>query len=199
MKKVLIFGDSFAADWTVKYDGEGWPNMLAQKHKVLNLAQAGVSEYKIHMQLDSINWLNEYDVFICCHTSPNRVPTRQHPRLSDDPLHYAADLIYSDIEYHSSKWYNIFNRSLHAAKNFFNHHYDNDYFETTYKLFRQAIQDRLYGREYIVLNTFPDMKDFIIEENVIDITDVVTKHHGLINHMSPKGNQLVYQRLMGKI
>lgn len=199
MKKILIFGDSFAADWTVKHDGKGWPNMLAQKHHVLNLAQAGVSEYKIHAQLEQINWLNDFDTFICCHTSPYRVPTRQHPRLHEDPLHYAADLIYSDIEYHADKWYNIFNRSLHAAKNFFYHHYDKDYFEVTYKMFREAINDRLRSREYIVLNTFPEMKDFIIEDQVIDVTDVVTKHPGLINHMSPKGNQLVYQRVMGKI
>ena len=27
---ILICGDSFAADWTVKYAGQGWPNLLAQ-------------------------------------------------------------------------------------------------------------------------------------------------------------------------
>jgi len=45
--KILICGDSFAADWTVKYPGQGWPNMLAQQHEIVNLAQAGCSEYKI--------------------------------------------------------------------------------------------------------------------------------------------------------
>ena len=50
--KILICGDSFAADWTVKYPGQGWPNMLAEIHEVTNLAQAGCSEYKILKQLE---------------------------------------------------------------------------------------------------------------------------------------------------
>jgi hypothetical protein len=35
--KVLIVGDSFAADWTVKYpSGKGWVNLLAEHHDVTN-------------------------------------------------------------------------------------------------------------------------------------------------------------------
>ena len=53
---LLIIGDSFAADWSVKYaDKKGWPNFLAEKYSVTNLAQAGCSEYKIKKQLDSVN------------------------------------------------------------------------------------------------------------------------------------------------
>ena len=49
-KKILIAGDSFAADWTVKYKGEGWVNTLCKDYDVTNVAQAGVSEYKIYNQ-----------------------------------------------------------------------------------------------------------------------------------------------------
>ena len=54
--KILIVGDSFAADWSVKYnDYHGWPNLLAQKFEVTNLAKAGVGQYKIYKQLQNID------------------------------------------------------------------------------------------------------------------------------------------------
>ena len=53
--KILICGDSFAADWTIKYPGQGWPNMLSQQYEIVNLAQAGCSEYKILKQLEFTN------------------------------------------------------------------------------------------------------------------------------------------------
>ena len=49
MNNILIIGDSFAADWTVKYPTVvGWPNLLAKNYNVVNLAQAGAGEYKIY-------------------------------------------------------------------------------------------------------------------------------------------------------
>ena len=51
MSKILICGDSFAADWSKKYDGVGWVNMIENEHVVTNIAEAGVSEYKIYKQL----------------------------------------------------------------------------------------------------------------------------------------------------
>lgn len=197
--KVLIFGDSFAADWSVKYkDYKGWPNLLAEKFKVTNIAQAGVSEYKIYRQLENIN-LNQYDVVICSHTGPHRVPTKTHPIHSDDVLHYSADLIWSDIEYHSSRLKNIFNFSLRAAKNFFKYHYDNDYYETTYKLYREEINRKLKGKKYIVVNFFPDMGKFEVENNIIDFTSVHTEFNGKVNHLDKDGNELVFKTLLGKI
>jgi hypothetical protein len=55
---LLICGDSFAADWTVKYPGEGWPNLMSKIHNVTNLAQAGCGEYKVLKQLESVNLLS---------------------------------------------------------------------------------------------------------------------------------------------
>ena len=44
---VLIAGDSFAAEWP---GSNGWVKLLAKKYNVKNVAQAGVSEYKILQQ-----------------------------------------------------------------------------------------------------------------------------------------------------
>ena len=57
-KKLLIAGDSFAADWTIKYKGEGWVNTLCEDYDVTNVAQAGVSEYKIYNQLKTNKNIN---------------------------------------------------------------------------------------------------------------------------------------------
>ena len=46
--RILIAGDSFAAEWPGTH---GWSKMLAEHHDVKNVAQAGVSEYKILKQL----------------------------------------------------------------------------------------------------------------------------------------------------
>ena len=36
-KKILIAGDSFATDWTKKYEGIGWVNMLCKDFDVTNI------------------------------------------------------------------------------------------------------------------------------------------------------------------
>ena len=97
---ILIAGDSYAADWTVKYAGCGWPNMLAQKHNVHNLAQAGCCIYKTLKQIESVN-INHYDAVIINHTSPNRIYVNTHPVHFADPLHKNSSLIYLDIKEHS--------------------------------------------------------------------------------------------------
>ena len=42
--KLLVAGDSFVAEWP---GDEGWVKLLANDYDVTNVAQAGVSEYKI--------------------------------------------------------------------------------------------------------------------------------------------------------
>ena len=58
---ILICGDSWAADWSVKYNGIGWPNILQQHHDITNVAQAGVSQYRICQQLQDID-IAKFDV-----------------------------------------------------------------------------------------------------------------------------------------
>ena len=70
-KKILIIGDSFACVWP--NSSTGWPSQLAQQYDVTNLAQAGVSEYKILQQLinftkDAAWWQHEIDCVIVSHT-----------------------------------------------------------------------------------------------------------------------------------
>ena len=73
-KKILIIGDSFACVWPNEVTG--WPTQLAQQYDVTNLAQAGVSEYKILKQLLNFEkenpwWQHDFNCVIVSHTSPS--------------------------------------------------------------------------------------------------------------------------------
>jgi hypothetical protein len=166
---------------------------LAQQHQVTNLAQAGVSEYRIYQQLRSVTDLSVFDTVIVAHTSPLRVPTRRHPMHSNDSLHKNADLIYSDIVYHAKQLKNIFNLRLHAAREFYRYHYDDEFFEDTYWLFREKINTILANNKVVTLATFKDCP--ATEEYVLDFTDLLNTNPGLINHYSEKGNQVVFDTI----
>jgi len=130
--KILVAGDSFAAEWP---GNSGWVKLLAQEHPVTNVAQAGVSEYKILKQIQNEN-LQDYDAVIVSHTSPSRVHTLDHP-LHKDGLHKDCDLLWTDIEDRPS----LFNPSLKAAKGYFKYHYDDNYYQTIYSLLRKEINN----------------------------------------------------------
>jgi len=193
--KILICGDSFAADWSAKYkDYMGWPNLLAKKFDVTNIAQAGVSEYKIYLQLLHAD-LDEYDLVIVSHTNPYRIPTRKHPIHSNDLLHKNADLIYADIEYHRSKVKNLLNFPLRTAANFFKHHFDQDFFENQYKLFRAEINRYIGDKPYIGISHLHIPKTFCKEKIILDFTELFDKEKGLINHFSQKGNEVILNHI----
>ena len=151
--KLLIVGDSFAADWSVKYpDVFGWPNLLANNHTVTNLAQAGVSEYRILQQLLSVD-LDQFDIVLVVHTSPYRVVTRKHPVHHADVLHGNADLLFTDIEYHAG-WYKKFtNRALRSAYEWFLYHFDTEYQETVYHLIIDKINSILKHKPVVTIVT----------------------------------------------
>jgi hypothetical protein len=198
--KILVAGDSFAADWSVKHpQGLGWPNLLAQQFDVTNVAQAGVGEYKILKQIISAGNLNNYDWIIVSHTIPYRVHTRKHPVHYNDALHHNADLIYTDVEYHSCTVREIFNRPLRTAMNWFNWHFDLDYQETVYELVRDQV-NRLVApvKNLVIDNSLVDRR-FVKEQLVIDIEEIKKKNPGLINHLSEHGNQLVYNQILNAI
>jgi hypothetical protein len=188
MNKILIVGDSFAADWTKKHlDNHGWPNLLSKDFKVINLAQAGISEYKIYKQVTSVDLL-DFKFVIVSHTSPTRVHTRRHPIHANDWLHSHADLIFTDIKYHNSKLKNLFNRPLHSAYNWFIHHYDEEYTETIYKMFYNEITKHLQNTKNISITIFKDVGgcDFNYNEYVIE-------NKNYINHVDKKTNRMVYK------
>lgn len=197
---VLIIGDSFASDWSPKYNTyPGWPNLLANKHNVTNVAQAGVSEYKIYKQLLSIKNLEKFDVVIVSHTSPYRIYTKQHPIHKDDILHNSADLMINDLSYHASKLKNMFNLSLRCGLDFFKYHCDESYLETVYELFREKINSGLKNKSVIVISHLKHLEPFITEEVVLNYSDLHKTSPGMSNHMSAEANQVVYNDLLDQI
>lgn len=192
MQKIIIIGDSFAADWSCQTDMLGWPNLLAEKYEVTNLAQAGVSEYKIYKQvLSAIT--QEHDILLICHTNPYRVHTKKHP-LHDTKLYNNCDLIYSDIEYHYYKLKNLFNFRLRSALQFYKHHFDFGYNEDIYRLLRAEIDRLLKDKNVIELNFFEDCKRYN-KPNVLDFCELFDKSRGEINHLTIDANHTVFKEI----
>jgi hypothetical protein len=184
MKKVLIVGDSFAANWP----GNGWPKMLAASFDVTNLAQAGVGEYKILKQLQSVD-CNTFDTVVVSHTSPSRIHTPSHP-LHKTGIHKDCDLIYEDLQRPS--W---FNKSLSAAKGWFNYHYDDQYQIDMYLLVRKEIKE-IIKIPYVSISHADFGIGLSIEDNHIDFKDLWKEHRGSVNHYDHTGNSAVYKKLM---
>jgi|TARA_R110001592_G_scaffold354461_1_gene654131 hypothetical protein len=187
--KILIVGDSFAADWSVKYnDYHGWPNLLAQKFEVTNLAKAGVGQYKIYKQLQNID-IKNFDIVISSYTSPYRVHTQQHPVHYNDPLHNTCDLLANDIEYFAQNDKN--NESLKTARNYFKYHFDFEYYDTIYAILVEKCNELIGNTKHIQVSNLK-----YVTEAWKDITE---KHQGLINHLSEEGNKIVFKKLVNMI
>jgi hypothetical protein len=194
MSKILIVGDSFAADWRLKSSelNYGWPTLLEQAHDVTNLAKGGVGEYKILRQIQSQN-INDYHTVIVAHTSPSRCHTKQHPVHKFDSFHSTCDLLYSDIDYHSNRIVNLFNFSLRAAKNWFVYHYDHEYQENIYYLIRKEIDSLLADKHVIELKCF----DVVSSHTVLDYSTKAKHNQGYANHFTPKVNKQIYNDIIG--
>jgi len=197
---ILIAGDSFAAKWP---DKTGWVDMLAKDHQVINIAQAGVGEYKIFRQLEDINF-PAFDLVIVSHTSPSRLHTRNHP-LHKEGFHKDCDLIYTDLEDRCS----LLNANLMVAKGWFEYHYDDDYQLDIYEMIREKINslitvlrekiNSLITVPYISLSHIPIVNDLRIEKNHIDFSDLWSKERGDANHYTAIGNKVVYETITNKI
>lgn len=184
---ILISGDSFAVQNT-----NSWVDFLARNFNVTNIAQAGVSEYKILKQIELID-LTRFDVVIVSHTSPSRIHTPKHPTHSTG-LHKDCDLILADIENKRS----FFNQSLRVAKGWFKHHYDDTYQADIYRLFREKI-NQIINIPYIAISHLDLDDNFIIEENFINFKNLWLSERGHINHYSDYGNQFVYHSVKDNI
>ena len=194
--KILIAGDSFAADWTIKYpDAKGWPNLLADKFAVVNLAQAGVTEYKILAQIRSVTDLKRFDLVVISHTSPYRVHTRRHPVHWGDALHGNSDLCVSDIDYHASGFKAWFNPALRSANRFFLDHFDPEYQETVYLLLKQQIHQLLHDQPCIVIENSISLPGSVGRAEIFDICHIQESNSGLYNHLDEHGNGLVFDGL----
>ncbi len=182
MKKILICGDSFAADWSsVHREYLGWPNLLALEFSVENRAQAGCSEYKIYKQIS--RGTVGYDRIIVCHTSPFRIPVETHP-LHKTGLHAQSDLIYSDVK-----------DRLPYVREFFQ-----ECFWEEHALFVHARtleqEQRLLNQEHCLHLTMTKWDGFIKPKHMLNFEKLFEQHRGTINHLSPQGNRLVFEHVM---
>ena len=187
---ILICGDSFAADWQVKYpDQQGWPNQLALQHRVINLAQAGCSEYKILLQLLSAD-LPSYDRIIVSHTSPYRLYVTEHPVHHRDPLHHNSDLIYTDLKEHSNTHTN-----LGPIIEYFERYADTDHMKFMHRLLCQHIDQLLtpYPTTHI---TNLDWSNLYLFPNMLNFEGLFATNRGLMNHYNAEGNQHILDRIL---
>jgi len=187
MTKILLVGDSFAADWTIKNTTySGWPNLLAEEFKVDNRAKAGVSEYRIWQQLSNCN-IKNYTHLIISHTSPFRIPVEEHPLHGNDLLHNDCDFLYEDIKNH---------KSLLCVKEYFEKFFDTDYAKFVHQLIIEK-QIAYVSDQCKVLHLHHMKQDlnFIPSRSVLDFSDVFVSHKGNVNHYSKQGNQIVFETI----
>ena len=193
MKHICIVGDSFSADWTVKYpDRKGWVNALADKHDVVNLSQAGCSQYAILKQLQSLKKLSNFDAILLSHTSPYRVYVDQHPVNDGDVLHGNADLIYTDIA-NAAKT----NDALMPLKDYMENWMSLPYQIDIYDLILEKIdailtyEQRYVPRLNVIHMTHLEWTSNYELDNMLDLRPLRKKHRGDINHYTEEGNALV--------
>lgn len=180
MTRILICGDSFAADWTPQFPHlSGWVNLLADIHTVNNIAQAGVSEYKILKQVRSAN-LELYDAIIIAHTSPNRVHVGHHPLHSESMLHKDCDFIFKDIIDSDSK-----SLVVNAGINYFKYIFDEKYYADLHELMYEEIVRITPESKTLHLSFFKDM------QADINLHHVFVNNTGTMNHLNAYGNQQV--------
>ena len=182
--KLLIAGDSFASDWL---SGEpGWPNLLANKYDVTNVAQAGCSEYKIYKQLCSVD-LSKFDHIIVSHTSPYRIYTKENPVHRNNPIHKDSCFIYSDVREHE----------LYCITEFFEKYFDMEHAEHVHNLLLKDIEN-LCPKHAIHITSF-EWKRLYKCINWVNFNKVFVSHKGKVNHYSDKGNSIVYNRLLKEL
>jgi hypothetical protein len=187
--KILIAGDSFAAKWPSKDTNVGWVEKLAGQFDVVNVAQAGVGEYKIYKQLTNIE-LEKFDLVIVSHTSPSRVHTRNHP-LHKEGLHKDCDLIITDLIGH----FQPFNSNLQISKSWFKYHYDEEYQIDIYELLREKIKS-IINIPYISMTHVGISAVLSTEFNNIDFSKLWAVERGDVNHYTKKGNDTIFETIL---
>ena len=192
-RKILIAGDSFSADWTVKYtDRPGWTNWLAEKFNVVNVSQAGAGEYKILQQIKKQD-LSKFDSIIISHASPNRVYCVKHPIHDNDTLHKNADIIYADIKEHTD------NPDAVIAANYYERYFDFNYYQDVSNMCCLEILNLLGDypnlNQYHMVNYAQQHKYDCLPEN-FNLNEFLSKYPGNICHLSSEGNKLLYNNIV---
>ena len=164
---VLIVGDSFASKYNGKYPG--WANLLEQDYKVTNLAQPGISEYKILKQVESIA-IDQFDRCIISHTSPYRIHTAYHP-LHTEGFHKHSDFIYADVK-----------DRLPDVERFFTEYFDLDYAVCIHELLKKQIACLLQH-----IHT--------IDTESLGLQELFSQQPGEVQHLSEDANLKFYNQL----
>jgi len=182
-KRLLICGDSFSADWTKKYQGIGWVNMLEKDFEITNISQAGVSEYKIYLQLKSQD-LSQFDNILISHTSAYRIPIIEHPIHKGDLLHDNCDIIFSDVEKH------LDNHIMKTAYDFYSEIFHADYY--------CFVNDLIYKEIYNLVPTALHITffDSFYPETVLKFEDIFLDNRGTVNHLDKNGNGIIYEKVL---
>lgn len=180
-KKILIIGDSFSCEHLSNTDNIGWPELLKKDYEITNLAQAGVSEYKIYKQLESVD-TGKFDNIIICHTSFFRIPVESHPMYQTNDLHKNCDLIFTDVESKKGK-----SKKMKIAYDFFKEFFWDEYFIFTNNLVFEKIYNKTKNSIHITF--FNDLYD----DRVLNFSNIFNKHRGSINHLNQIGNKKMYE------
>jgi hypothetical protein len=187
----LISGDSFAVDYKiVDPQAHGWPNYLAEHYSVTNLAEAGVSEYKIVKQLESVD-TNLFDLVIVVHTSPYRVHIKEHPLHASSVLHKNCDLLYSDLEQSG----HTHNTTVHAALDYFKYIFDIDYYNNMYEIMLDKIHSITNNEKTLHVTFFDNPQVSYPFKHFKNLSDVFQQCPGKINHLTAKGNDQVVEKI----
>jgi|TARA_R110000803_G_C11863449_1_gene307484 hypothetical protein len=194
--KILICGDSFAADYTVKYSGKGWVNYIAEKNHVVNIAQAGCGEYKIYKQLYSqIKNLKNYDRLIISHTSPYRIHVENHPFYAEDLLHKNCDFIYNDVADKKEQC-----AELACVAEYFENFYNLEYAKFTHSLICEKIEtivDTAGIQCLHIANT--EWNDLYNFKNMLNFYNHFLNYRGIVNHYSDEGNRIIFQDVLERL
>lgn len=171
--KILIVGDSFAAD------SAGWPSMLDYEFE--NRAQKGVGEYKIFKQLNN---LTDFKITIICHSSPWRIHTRKHPIHQTNPQRAQNDFLLSDVEYHSKT-----DKKMKDILYYIENYVDFDYQEDIYNL----LLKQMFSLKNTIHVTFHHKKD---TKNIpYNFSEIWKKFPGEINHLNQEGNLKISNKI----
>jgi hypothetical protein len=156
--------------------------MLCKDFNITNVAEAGVSEYKIHQQIKKQK-IQDYDKIIISHTSAYRIPVETHPIHSKDTLHRNCDFIYSDIREHKD------NPDVKCIVDLYEKYFHIDYAIFVHELILKEINMICPNAVNITFfNSF--------NKDAVQLEDVFLENRGNINHLNEVGNKIVYNKIL---
>lgn len=185
--KILIAGDSFAANWLSEDSSYlGWPNLLSDDFDVTNVAQAGVSQYKILKQIRSQD-LSQFDVIIICFTDDFRLYIPDHP-IHTSGLHKNCDLLVSDLDFHIRQFKNLLNFKLWICYFWYLLSFDSEYYQTISFLVKKEIMELLSRSTAL-----------IITDSDLEIKEKFLRSRGVMNHLTADDNYEVYLNIIRRL